>query len=129
MSTAYLLSFGFPSLIIYRVNAGVTSAHPYGPPGYGGPLQTVNFEEVFGDAVCASEGEESAESEAEFGYEGQLLTPACEVVKSPSDKREYRALILPNKMKVMLISDPKTDMSAASMSVAAGELRYKQSNI
>ncbi len=43
------------------------------------------------------------------------------VIKSPSDKREYRGLTLENKVKVILISEPGTDKSAASMSVAAGK--------
>ncbi|OAD60877.1 Insulin-degrading enzyme [Eufriesea mexicana] len=31
------------------------------------------------------------------------------IIKSPNDKREYRGLLLSNKMKVLLISDPTTD--------------------
>ncbi|CAL8128505.1 unnamed protein product [Orchesella dallaii] len=44
------------------------------------------------------------------------------IVKSPLDKREYRGLVLPNDMKVLLISDPLTDKSAASLSVAVGSM-------
>ncbi|KAJ8667813.1 hypothetical protein QAD02_009476 [Eretmocerus hayati] len=44
------------------------------------------------------------------------------IIKSPNDKRIYRGLILPNKLKVLLISDPTTDKSAASMDVDVGYL-------
>lgn len=43
------------------------------------------------------------------------------IKKSPNDKRDYRGLILPNKMKVLLISDPTTDKSAASLDVNVGK--------
>ena len=36
--------------------------------------------------------------------------------------QEHRQLVLPNRLKVMLISDPTADRSAASLSVAAGSL-------
>ena len=45
---------------------------------------------------------------------------AQEVVKSASDARQYRYLELPNHLKVLLISDPNTDKSAASMDVHVG---------
>ncbi|ODN05282.1 Insulin-degrading enzyme [Orchesella cincta] len=44
------------------------------------------------------------------------------IVKSPLDKREYRGVVLPNDMKVFLVSDPQTDKSAASLSVAVGSM-------
>ena len=43
-----------------------------------------------------------------------------EVVKSPNDAREYRAIVLDNGMKVLLISDPEADKAAASVDVNAG---------
>lgn len=43
-------------------------------------------------------------------------------VKSPNDERGYRYLILPNQMRVLLVSDPTTDMAAASLAVDAGSL-------
>lgn len=51
-----------------------------------------------------------------------------DVVKSPEDKRCYRAVILVNNMKVLLISDPTTDKAAASMDVHVGELILMNSN-
>jgi secreted Zn-dependent insulinase-like peptidase len=47
--------------------------------------------------------------------------PTVMIVKSPLDVREYRALRLPNKMKVVLISDPTTDKAAAALSLSVGK--------
>nr|XP_045607622.1 insulin-degrading enzyme-like [Procambarus clarkii] len=44
------------------------------------------------------------------------------IVKSEEDQREYRALILDNGLKVLLISDPATDKSAASLNVHVGSM-------
>lgn len=43
------------------------------------------------------------------------------ITKSPNDKRSYRGLILNNQLKVILISDPTTEKSAASMDVSVGK--------
>ncbi|XP_066587176.1 insulin-degrading enzyme isoform X2 [Prorops nasuta] len=43
-----------------------------------------------------------------------------DIPKSPNDKRSYRGLLLCNKMKVLLISDPTTDKSASALSVNVG---------
>ncbi|XP_076245093.1 insulin degrading metalloproteinase isoform X2 [Calliopsis andreniformis] len=45
-----------------------------------------------------------------------------DIVKSSNDKQFYRGLLLSNKMKVLLISDPETDKSAASLDVNVGFL-------
>ncbi len=42
------------------------------------------------------------------------------VIKGENDPRSYRALTLGNGMKVVLVSDPATDMAAASLSVDVG---------
>lgn len=42
------------------------------------------------------------------------------ITKSQNDKRDYRGLILRNQMKILLISDPTTDKSAASLNVQIG---------
>ena len=41
-------------------------------------------------------------------------------VKGAQDTRDYRYLELPNRLRVMLVSDPATDKAAASMHVRAG---------
>ncbi|ROS05452.1 secreted Zn-dependent insulinase-like peptidase [Sinobacterium caligoides] len=45
---------------------------------------------------------------------------SVEVVKSPNDSRDYRYLQLDNGLKVLLISDPTTDKSAAALDVEVG---------
>ncbi|HHH12834.1 MAG TPA: hypothetical protein ENJ98_01225, partial [Thiolapillus brandeum] len=40
---------------------------------------------------------------------------AVEVVKSPNDPRQYEYLVLPNRMRVLLVSDPETDKAAAAL--------------
>ena len=42
------------------------------------------------------------------------------VNKSPNDNREYRALVLKNGLKVLLVSDPSADKAAASVDVNVG---------
>nr|VFJ76088.1 MAG: Secreted Zn-dependent peptidases, insulinase-like [Candidatus Kentron sp. FW] len=42
------------------------------------------------------------------------------VITSPSDTRQYAALELSNRLKVLLISDPKTDKAACALDVLVG---------
>lgn len=42
------------------------------------------------------------------------------VQKSPNDTRDYRYLVLPNDLRVLLVSDPDTDRAAASLTVLRG---------
>jgi len=42
------------------------------------------------------------------------------IIKSPADRRSFRYCDLPNGLKALLVSDPQTSMSAASLSVAIG---------
>ena len=46
-----------------------------------------------------------------------------QVVASPNDSRGYKTLILPNKLEVMLVSDPLAEKSAAALSVGVGLLQ------
>ena len=58
-----------------------------------------------------------------IGAQDAKSTPAMVTVsprKSPNDTREYRYLTLPNQLKVLLVSDPETDKSAAALSVYRG---------
>jgi hypothetical protein len=50
----------------------------------------------------------------------KLLKVYENVAKSPQDQRMYRGLLLDNQLKCLLISDPLTDRSAASVDVHAG---------
>ncbi len=47
-------------------------------------------------------------------------TDGAQVTKSPNDTRNYRALVLENGMKVLLVNDPEADKAAASVDVNAG---------
>lgn len=48
---------------------------------------------------------------------------AVAIKRSPSDDRAYRYLVLDNGLQVLLISDPNTDKSAASMNVNVGSFQ------
>lgn len=45
---------------------------------------------------------------------------AIAIKKSPGDQRDYQYLVLPNQLRVLLISDPQADKAAASMDVGVG---------
>lgn len=47
---------------------------------------------------------------------------AAKLITSPNDPRQYELLTLPNRLRVLLISDPAADKAAASMVVARGSL-------
>ncbi len=44
----------------------------------------------------------------------------AQVIQSPYDTRSLETFILPNQLKVLLISDPEAEKAAASMDVAVG---------
>ncbi len=46
-----------------------------------------------------------------------------QVYRSPNDERQYRALTLENGLRVLLVSDPDTDKSAASLNVQVGSFQ------
>ena len=43
-----------------------------------------------------------------------------DILKSPNDKRTYKAITLENKLTVLLVSDPTTDKAAAALDVNVG---------
>ena len=43
-----------------------------------------------------------------------------EIRKSPNDQRAYRYLELPNKLRMVLVSDPQTEKAAAALAVYRG---------
>ncbi|WP_456406348.1 insulinase family protein [Thiolapillus sp.] len=47
---------------------------------------------------------------------------AAQVVKGDSDQRQYEYLVLPNRMRVLLVSDAGTDKAAAALSVGVGSV-------
>jgi len=48
------------------------------------------------------------------------LNTTAGVIKSENDKRNYRYLVLDNQLRVLLISDPATEKSAAALDVNVG---------
>lgn len=48
-------------------------------------------------------------------------TAETAILKSPLDLRDYKIVILPNQMEVLLISDPTTDKAAAALDVRVGQ--------
>ena len=44
------------------------------------------------------------------------------IIKSPSDRRQYVGFELSNRLKVLLVSDPETDLSAAALSIRVGSM-------
>lgn len=59
---------------------------------------------------------------AESANEEEITQPVAtfEVVKSEQDAREYRYLVLANKMRVLLISDPLAEKAAAALDIFIG---------
>ena len=82
--------------------------------------------------VAASSTEEQEPTEPQDQTEGQAEDQAEEktetvevkvfndVEKRKNDERNYRGVILKNGLRVMLISDPKTTLSAVSLDVGVG---------
>lgn len=50
-----------------------------------------------------------------------VLKRVDNIIKSAGDNRSYRGLELNNHLKVLLVSDPTTDKSAAAMDVNIGK--------
>lgn len=51
---------------------------------------------------------------------GHFIPVQADVIKSPSDERDYKALRLANGLNVLVISDARADRAAASMDVYVG---------
>ena len=66
---------------------------------------------------CATQPEPSAEASANVGAGAETDVV---VQKSPNDPRDYRYLVLPNELRVLLVSDPRTERAAASLTVLRG---------
>ena len=66
---------------------------------------------------------QSGEAAPEAGSTTAYVTPR----KSPNDRRDYRYLTLNNQLRVLLVSDPETDKSAAALSVYRGSFHEPDS--
>lgn len=76
--------------------------------------ETIN--ELRDMAAAGQEGTETKHCEGETA----VLATDDQFVKSLPEKRSYRAVRLPNKLTVLLASDPTTDVESASVHVRAG---------
>lgn len=54
------------------------------------------------------------------------LAGSSSIIKSDSDRRDYRYLTLPNQLRVLLVSDVKTDKAAASLDIHVGSAQDPQ---
>lgn len=55
--------------------------------------------------------------------------PMAEIIKSPNDDREYMAVMLPNRLQVVLVSDPTIEVAAVSMGVGVGSFQDPDSQL
>lgn len=56
----------------------------------------------------------------EIDEEKQPEEDKFKIIKSPRDNRKYKYIRLPNQMRCLLIEDPGTEMSSASLDVRVG---------
>lgn len=57
-----------------------------------------------------------------FSTRSPYAYSTIEISKSARDQREYRELVLPNKMRVLLVSDPKATKSLSALALPIGSL-------
>lgn len=75
---------------------------------------------LFASQLLSAQGS-SVQSSANSIFTATLdLNPSTGVIKSENDKRNYRYLVLDNQLRVLLISDPATEKSAAALDVDVG---------
>lgn len=63
---------------------------------------------------------EQSPSQQSLTIENRAPEDSVEIIKSPNDKRDYQSLTLANGLRVLLVSDPDTEKSAASIDVNVG---------
>ncbi|HSC68543.1 MAG TPA: insulinase family protein [Cellvibrio sp.] len=71
-------------------------------------------------SLVAQSSNASSNTNSLFNAHLSFDTPIS-VIKSENDKRDYRYVVLENQLRVLLISDPATEKSAAALSVEVGE--------
>ncbi|XP_033214183.1 insulin-degrading enzyme isoform X2 [Belonocnema kinseyi] len=82
-----------------------------------------NIEAAQVEAVLTKQNSSGMTASVPKGPPLKHVQSRCDnIVKSTNDKRDYRGLILNNQMKVLIISDPTTDKSAASLDVNVGHM-------
>ena len=51
------------------------------------------------------------------------------IIKSPNDDRQYAAMMLPNGLQVVLVSDPSLENSSASLAVGVGSAHNPENQL
>lgn len=74
---------------------------------------------LWGQLVCAQSSSKPSNPNSLFNASIALDT-TIGVIKSENDRRSYRYLVLDNQLRVLLISDPSTEKSAAALDVHVG---------
>lgn len=72
-----------------------------------------------GQAVAEQPSQPSPEALEDFALPA-YSPDSLEVIKSPNDRADYRALRLDNGLEVLLVHDPRADRAGASMDVSVG---------
>ena len=74
-------------------------------------LACIGLSVLFSSCQQTATVTQSAETATEAVGTTAFITPR----KSPNDRRDYRYMTLDNQLKVLLVSDPETDKSAAAL--------------
>lgn len=74
--------------------------------------------------VAAASSAEKHNVMAPLNHSEQSVLIGEDIIKPRCDKLEYRSITLPNKLRVLLISDPETDKAAAALNVSCWPLSW-----
>ena len=101
-----------------RRNVRIGRAEPADRPRATSSLSVL--QDVREASEAAANGDGDGATTAHADTRTQLLASEAEFVKSLPDTRAYRAVELPNRLRVLLASDPAADVEAAAVHVRAG---------
>jgi insulysin len=110
-----------------RINSGNTSSVSAAPS-----VQIISLDAFASsvssvDPITSLSFPDAASSDAEENAIADFSPIATfDVIKSDQDVREYRYLTLPNKLRVLLISDPSAEKAAAALNVNVGHNQNPQ---
>ena len=86
------------------------------------PPDEVSAAQHAADATQGGEALPTPTAPSTIADKAPVLDPAAhvEIVKPKSDEFSYRAIVLPNGLKAVLVSDPTADKAGAALDVSAG---------
>lgn len=67
--------------------------------------------------LAAADSGEKHHVMAPLNHSKHAVLVSEDIIKPKCDKLGYRSIVLPNKLRVLLISDPETDKAAAALNV------------